>query len=190
MIYPVLQKIPENGSTALSRKDKARALSRYARQSALASACKSNLPAPEFLKDPKGVPVPGKGVFWSVSHKEGMVGGIVHTAPVGIDIERFRPVSRHLFDRIVSNDEAQLFGDVSEEEIFFRVFTAKEAALKKNGKGIESLSKVSISQVADPKNLTAVFQGENIGIEHFGVDGYLAAVTKDQCETIWTLGSI
>jgi len=59
------------------------------------------------------------------------VAGVVSKAPVGIDIEKIKPISDSLFNRIVDVEELKCFDDESKQVIFFRSFTAKEAVLKK-----------------------------------------------------------
>ena len=53
----------------------------------------------------------------------------LHSLPVGVDIEKLRPAPRRL---------AQGMGD----EAFFRLWTAKEATAKREGKGIAVLRRL------------------------------------------------
>ena len=61
--------------------------------------------------------------------------GVVSTGRIGIDIEKIRDVTDGLFNRIVSDDERQCFGNQEERTVFFKTFTAKEAVLKRQGTG-------------------------------------------------------
>lgn len=163
-------------------------MSEFARQAAKKSARISGLDIERFPKKDTGAPIPVNGVFWSISHKKDKVAGIAARHPVGIDIEKIKPVNRGLFDRVVSRQEAALFGPTEKEIIFFKVFTAKEAVLKLNGCGIGKLSKVRISGVEDAHNLAARFLDQKYWVENFYDDGYLASVTKNGHDIRWTLG--
>ena len=61
-----------------------------------------------------------EGAFFSISHSGNVVLCAVSDLPVGVDIERLRPVPAHLSDR---------FGTQEPEE-FFRLWTRMEARMK------------------------------------------------------------
>ncbi|MCF6246719.1 MAG: 4'-phosphopantetheinyl transferase superfamily protein [Desulfobacula sp.] len=163
------------------------ALSRIARDSAKTSAIKSNLRFKNFEKDTSGVPIPSGGVFWSVSHKPRVVAGVVSTVRIGIDIEQVKPVSEQLTNRIMDAEECRLFRGVERSKFFFQVFTAKEAVLKKTGDGIRGLVKAKVIKVMGDKNLLVEYLNRKYFVENFYFDGYLAAVTKNDCEVQWTV---
>lgn len=167
------------------------ALSRLARDCAHLSCERSGTGSIGFEKDDAGVPLPGAGWYWSVSHKSGMVCGVVSRGPVGIDIERFKPVSKGLFSRIVRSDERDRFydgfGPSQADKIFFRTFTAKEAVLKKEGVGIKGLPSVQVKRVTDNTHLVVGFKGKNYQIEHFYLDDHIVSVTKDLFEVSWSV---
>ena len=150
-----------------------------------ASALKSNLPVKIFETDESGVPLPSNGVFWSLSHKPGYVAGVASVKEVGIDIEKLKPVSHALFRRIVDETEALRFPARDRDHVFFRVFTAKEAVLKKAGIGMRGLSKAKIHGVLDDRNLLVRYGDKKYRVEHFYFDGYLASVTKDNLDIEW-----
>ncbi|MBU1343463.1 MAG: 4'-phosphopantetheinyl transferase superfamily protein [Proteobacteria bacterium] len=187
ILFPVITKVPET-IKALNGKKTVSALSRLARESAGQSAAKSTYEVTAFEKDALGVPKPSNGICWSVSHKPDFVAGVVSKQKVGIDLEKVKTVSDALFERIVDPDEGVQFKDQDRQIVFFRVFTAKEAVLKKTSDGIKGLSKVKIKTVVDDKNLIVQYLDKKYLVENFYFDGYLASVTKDDFDVQWTLG--
>lgn len=162
------------------------ALSRLARECVKASSLKSNLDAERFENDQSGVPLPSNGIFWSLSHKPEYVAGVVSKQRVGIDIEQLKPVSDALFKRIVDKTEASCFLNPDRIFVFFRVFTAKEAVLKKTAVGIKGLSKAKIVGVPDDDHLIVHYQDKKYQVENFYFDDYLASVTKDNLDIEWS----
>ncbi|CCK79354.1 4'-phosphopantetheinyl transferase family protein [Desulfobacula toluolica] len=171
----------------LKRKNKVAALSRFAMESAKASALKSTFLIDRFIKDDLGVPEPSNGCFWSVSHKPDFVAGVVSIEKIGIDVEQIKDVSEALFKKIVDPDEAGCFRGQDKKIIFFRVFTAKEAVLKKTTDGLKGMSKVKIKKVHDDNNIILEYLNTNYLVENFYFDGYLASVTKDRFDVQWAL---
>ncbi len=163
------------------------ALSRVARESARASAILANLGSLKFEKNSSGVPLPLNGVFWSVSHKPQVVAGVVSAVRIGIDIEQIKPVSNRLIDRILDSTERGLLCHVEKSMAFFRVFTAKEAVLKKTGDGIKGLAGCKIIKVIDDTNMLVDYLNQKYFVENFYFDGYLASVTKTDCDVQWTV---
>ncbi len=188
-LYPVINKVPEK-IRALKGKAKVTALSRFARQSARASALKSRLDIRVFEKDNSGVPKPLNNIFWSVSHKLDFVAGVVSQKKIGIDVEcinNIGDISDALFKRIVDAYEQSVLKDCDKAVAFFRAFTAKEAVLKQTGDGIKGLSKTKIKTIIDENNLIVQYLNKDYLIEHFYFDNYLAAVTKEQLKIKWIL---
>ncbi|WP_299983505.1 4'-phosphopantetheinyl transferase superfamily protein [Desulfobacula sp.] len=153
----------------------------------MSSGLKSKHHGDIFEKDALGVPKPSNGVYWSVSHKPDYVAGVVSTGKIGIDLERIKEVSDALFERIIEPEEEVHFRNQDKNTIFFRVFTAKEAVLKKTTDGIKGLSKVKIKTVVDDENLVVQYLDEKYLVENFYFDGYLVSVTKDHFDVQWTL---
>lgn len=91
---------------------------------------------------PGGQPVLRDGsAFVSISHCEDMVACAVSEAPVGIDIEKIRPVKPDLVDRVCTPEERAYVGDSPEQ--FFEIWTAKEAYFKMQGTGITDFQTVN-----------------------------------------------
>jgi 4'-phosphopantetheinyl transferase len=186
ILYPIVTKVPE-ALAVLKGKDKVAALSALARDSAKASASKSNLDFKEFKKDAEGAPAPSNNIYWSVSHKPDFVAGVVSKHAIGIDVEKIKNISKALFERILDPDEICKFKNQDKQIVFFRAFTAKESVLKKTMVGIKGLSKVKIKTIVDDKNMIVRYLDKDYLVENFYFDGYLASVTKDHFDVQWTL---
>ena len=65
-------------------------------------------------------------VCFNLSHSHGGAACALHNQPVGIDMEKLRPAPKRL-----AND--------MEDEAFFRLWTAKEASIKRRGLGFGAL---------------------------------------------------
>lgn len=69
------------------------------------------------------------GCYFNISHSHGLVACAVAEVPVGIDVEKIRPVPPRLL-RILSPAEREY---VRCDEDFFRLWTLKEALIKCRG---------------------------------------------------------
>ena len=67
------------------------------------------------------------GVWFSLSHTDGAVMAGVSPAPIGVDIERGRPVRPRLMERVAGTDSP---------DAFFRCWVALEAVGKRDGAGV------------------------------------------------------
>lgn len=81
------------------------------------------------------------GVEFNLSHSRGGAACAIHSLPVGIDIEKLRAAPR------------RLAGDL-EDEAFFRLWTAKEATVKREGQGIAALR-----SLPEPSGLCRCLEG-------------------------------
>lgn len=115
---------------------------------------------PEIVRGENGKPgfPEFPGVQFNLSHTAGAVLAGVSETPVGVDIERLRPVSRHLADR---------FGE-KEPAAFFREWTRREAAAKRSGEGIAAL----LRQMGQPLPARGLWSVETF-------PGYAAAACGD-----------
>ena len=85
-----------------------------------------------FLKD-------SPGVFFSISHTEGMAVCAVCSHPVGIDIQIRKPCSKGLVRRICSPEEYSWICEKQEKEAekaVLRLWTLKESYAKADGRGL------------------------------------------------------
>lgn len=93
--------------------------------------------------------------FLSLSHSGEVAFSAVSKSPLGIDVEKIRPISKSLIDRVcVEEEKAYVLKDfVVEDEKkiceidvlkrFFEIWTAKEAYFKIKGSGITDLKSVN-----------------------------------------------
>lgn len=93
--------------------------------------------------------------FLSLSHSGEVAFSAVSTSPLGIDVEKIRPISKSLINRVcVDEEKAYVLCDFTvtdEKNIddpdvlkrFFEIWTAKEAYFKMQGSGITDLKSVN-----------------------------------------------
>lgn len=99
----------------------------------------------------------GCDLFVSISHSADMVVCAVSEHPVGIDVEKLRPVDLRMARHICTPEELSYLlegkalpagGGLCEDPAaalrFFEIWTAKEAYFKKQGTGITNLRSVNI----------------------------------------------
>ena len=133
----------------------------------------------EFDTEEAGKPyLKNADCHFSISHSEKMVAVAVNKKkPVGIDIEKIRPVSARIAKRVFSlSDIRYVFQsdnvpdgeilDIEMQERFFRVWTYKEAFVKMTGQGIDD----------DIKNIS--YNAENCVCE-LSDDYCITVVTKE-----------
>jgi 4'-phosphopantetheinyl transferase len=120
---------------------------------------------------PDGPPLPANGTYWSASHTQGAAGAVVAPFPVGLDLERARPLRRELAQRFLSPSEPRIEPLVA--------WTAKEAVLKKLGLGITGLSRCTIVARESDEHLQLRFDGMRHDV-HLRTHGDLhAALSHD-----------
>ena len=85
-------------------------------------------PLPEIAREAGGKPFfPTRPeICFNLSHSHGAAVCALHDKPVGVDVEKLRPAPKRL---------ASGMGD----EAFFRLWTAREATVKRRGQGIGAL---------------------------------------------------
>jgi len=147
---------------------------------------KSGLALNTLPKDDKGVPLPVDGVYWSLSHKTAIAGGVASPQPVGLDLETVRPVSRALLSKVADEAEWRLAGDKN-ERAFFRFWTAKEAVLKAVGKGMAGLSRCKILNIFDEARMTLTYENTRWPVAHIWFNGHVAALASGQSDVAWTI---
>lgn len=95
---------------------------------------------PERL--PSGQPVlSGSDAFVSIAHCDDYIVCAVSDRPVGIDIEKRRPLKPGMIRRVCTPEELAYVQD--DETRFFEIWTAKEAWFKLQGTGITDFQSVN-----------------------------------------------
>lgn len=95
---------------------------------------------------PGGKPYfPAGGVQFSMSHAGELCAVAIASAPVGIDLEPYdRPLPPARMERLLSyyseEERRAVLAAPSPRREFIRLFTAKEAAVKRSGEGLAGLS--------------------------------------------------
>ena len=103
---------------------------------------------------------------FNISHSENLVAVALHTSPVGIDIERIREAPISMARRYFCADEnLYLFGHEPQDTDFtsvpapdvllrfFEIWTAKEAYLKSQGKGLTHLRSINTTELCFQRHL-------------------------------------
>jgi 4'-phosphopantetheinyl transferase len=164
-----------------------RGRARIAAQSALArralalSAASCGAVLGMLEKDGEDAPLPSHGWHWSLSHSTGFAAGAVCPAPVGIDVEEIRPRRVDVVGRVSSRAELELLGGFS-WHAFVRVWTAKEAVLKKAGVGLLELAWCRLVAAPDENRLIVHHRGRDHVVRQSTHAEHVAAVTHDGAE--------
>jgi 4'-phosphopantetheinyl transferase len=124
-----------------------------AREACLESAKRLGLTLAELPQEPGGRPLPVDGWHWSVSHSRGFSCGIVFPAPIGIDVEPVKQRRQDTVRAATNRSELELVGGFRWQN-FTRIWSAKEAVLKKAGCGLTELSRCRV--VAAPSSRALV----------------------------------
>ena len=181
-IYPVVIAVPQTGRE-LSGKAQVDFLKEYAREAVARSASVLGFSISAFETNERGAPLPADGIHWSLSHKPAYVAGVAANHPIGIDVEKIRPINKGLFARVIDASERRLLA-ADEPMLFFRFWTAKEVVLKRVGIGIAGLSKCRVRQVIDDYHLSVDYDGAGFMVAQTFFDDHIAAVLKAEDETI------
>jgi len=149
------------------------------------SAEKSSIRLDALEQDERNAPLPFNGTYWSITHKNEYVGGVVCPSPTGIDIEKICSRSESLFRKTA--DEAEWALADKTFTTFFRYWTAKEAVLKAAGIGLKDLSKCRINRVLDAHHLDLAYDGNIWQIEHYFFNSHIASIVKNDFLIEWTI---
>lgn len=161
--------------------------SRHARRALACSAERSGAALGPLAKDEHDAPLPSDGWRWSISHARGFSAGVVARTPVGIDVEAVVPRKQELVPRVATRDEFDLLGGFR-WETFFRLWTAKEAVLKKAGCGIVELGRCRLVAAPSLDALVLAHRGREHVVHLLRRHGHVAAITSDGGEAVeWHL---
>lgn len=96
-------------------------------------------------RDEKGRPyLQGCDYFVSIAHCEDLVVCALAKEPVGIDVEKIRPIDVEKACRHVCTPEELAYLQDEPLTRFYEIWTGKEAWFKKQGTGIQNLKSVNI----------------------------------------------
>ena len=110
-------------------------------RSVIASELKVNSKTIEFKANKYGKPILKKdcGLHFNVSHSEDWIVCAVDDKPIGIDIEKIRPVELEIAAQFFSEEEYKILIAKSQENrqyFFFDLWTLKESYIKAVGRGL------------------------------------------------------
>ena len=183
-LYPVVLSVPAH-LQHLRGRPKVAILSRLARVAVRLSARLAGIEPPTFAKDQQGVPLPSAGVYWSLTHKSAFVAGVAAAAAVGIDIEQVRSPSKGLWRRIAAVPEWRLSRGRAGPDLFYRVWTAKEAVLKAESVGLRALSRCKITAVPNRHHMRLAFDRRRWTVAHYYLDDHVVALTRRRGNIRW-----
>lgn len=152
--------------------------SRHARVALASSAERSGARLGELAKGDHDAPLPSQGWHWSISHARAFSAGVVARVPVGIDVEAIVPRKQDVVPRVASRGELELLGGFRWES-FFRIWTAKEAVLKKAGCGILELSRCTLVAAPSVDQLIVSHRGREHVARLLMRHGHVAALAVD-----------
>lgn len=160
---------------------------RAARAACRDSAQRLGLHLDELPVNDEGAPVPIDGWHWSVSHTKGLVCGIVYPAPVGIDVERVQHRRQEIVAATATRAEFDVMGGFRWHN-FTRIWSAKEAVLKKAGCGLRELSRCVVVASPSPRALVLHHREELHFVHQCFRRGHFASIAADvadQAEIRW-----
>ena len=144
---------------------------------------KMNIPEPHFAFSQTGKPYITNGdAFVSISHSQGMAVCAVSDREVGIDIEKIRRLDRDtimgISRHILAGSELSAILSLQDDELaneFFRIWTAKEAAVKFSGDGMAAASEYIIAAENDGSFSVTSPKGK-MNIRSFVSQGYYVSL--------------
>lgn len=163
---------------ALVGRERVVAQSALARTALARAAAKSHAELGALDKDREDAPLPSNGWHWSISHGRGFAAGGVARERIGVDVERVEARKPDVVSRVTTRAELELLGGFR-WEAFVRIWTAKEAVLKKAGVGLLELSLCSVVAVPDDESMIVQHRGRDHFVHQITRHRHVAAVTHD-----------
>lgn len=183
-VHAVIMAVPA-AIRQLRGRENVQALRRYARTALARSAAYSGVTLGALEKGDRGQPLPIHGIHWSLSHTSDYVAAVTAPYRIGIDIEKIRPFTAALKNRVAGDCEWRLSPAV-DETLFCRYWTAKEAVLKGVGAGLSGLPQCAISRIADERHLHVRYGIKTWLVSHFWkIKHHLAAITAAHACVRW-----
>jgi len=123
-----------------------------------------------------------RDIHFNLSHAEGFALLGVHNRPIGVDIEKIRPVSTGIAFRFLTEEDREFLSKTEEDEkiwlsAFFRLWTAKESYGKAIGKGLRlplSMTKIDwrANRICDRDEEYGTFSFTH----YLDLDGYVICI--------------
>jgi 4'-phosphopantetheinyl transferase len=154
---------------------------RAAREACHSSAERLGLQLGALEQDQRGAPLPVDGWHWSVSHTRGIVCGVVYPAPVGIDVERVQKRRQELVRATASKAEYDVAGGFRWHN-FTRIWSAKEAVLKKAGCGLQELSRCRLVAIPNPRGLVLFHRERHHFVHQSFLHGHYVSISADAAD--------
>ena len=111
-----------------------------------------NISSPEIFRNENGKPyVKNEGVFFSLSHTSGLAVCVVADSEIGVDCEKLLPKSNTEIQKFanryfVENEIALLQKSDFSALDFYKIWTAKEATIKKRGTNMSDIKKIDTTK--------------------------------------------
>ncbi len=125
-----------------------------------------------------GQPLPDGDWHSSRSHARSCAAAACAPFALGVDVEEVLPRRDELVPRMCSRDELDLLGGFTWERAF-RIWTAKEAVLKKAGVGLLELSACRLTAVDGDRQAWIHHRGRDHKVEQLSRDGHWVAIAHD-----------
>ncbi len=125
-----------------------------------------------------GQPLPDGDWHSSRSHARSCAAAACAPFALGVDVEEVLPRRDELVPRMCSRDELDLLGGFTWERAF-RIWTAKEAVLKKAGVGLLELSACRLTAVDGDRQAWIHHRGRHHKVEQLSRDGHWVAIAHD-----------
>lgn len=118
-----------------------------------------------------------KNLFFNISHSGEYVAVAVSNMPVGVDIEKIRPISESVINRVCSDSEKKYLEKSSDtEKDFIKFWTLKESMVKASGNGISDNLKNHSFEILPDKIISLGKKAEIKMIEE--IEGYIISAVE------------
>ena len=181
-LHPVMFSIPS--AQNLDSAGRVGRQRRFSRAALRRCAELSGAPLDGWEQDERGAGIANEGFHWSVSHKPDYAAAIISTEPVGIDIERIKPRTSDHFDEVGSDEGWGVLGGRSLEN-FFKLWTAKEAALKAEGVGMAGWDRCRVVSVNQDGAIQLTCGEATYSVLHSQRGDHVVAVTAGAGGVEW-----
>lgn len=185
-VYPVILEVPAD-LVCRRGKQKVAHLSQLAREALRVSAARAGLELTQIRQDNEGRPLASNGCYWSVSHKPRYVAAVADRNRAGIDIEEIRPRRESTFRYVAGEDEWALCREKSWYHLY-RYWTAKEAVVKADGRGMAGMRACQVVAVPDESTVFLYLDNRLYEVAQISYAGHMVSVVRNEDEIRWVTG--